>query len=203
MMRALSSIKKIIARKIIETAEELQDRSANAPIDPELGRAQICKLIGADAVGVELGVAAGYFSDTLLRYSPLVRLYSIDAWSDHHDSDEYLRCVRRLRKHGRRSVVLRMLFDEALHLFADESLDFIYIDGYAHTGQEGGQILQAWWPKLRKGGLFSGHDYDERWPATVEAVDRFVEARGASLSVLDGVDSLEGSERYTSWYLIK
>ena len=65
-------------------------------------------------VGIELGVAAGYFSDALLRCSRLKRLFSIDAWADHHDSEEYLLAVRRLAKHGNRSVVLRMFFNDAI-----------------------------------------------------------------------------------------
>jgi hypothetical protein len=34
-----------------------------------------------------------------------------------------------------------MSFDDALDIFDDEFFDFIYIDGFAHTGEEGGNQL--------------------------------------------------------------
>jgi len=42
--------------------------------------------------------------------------------------------------------------------FDDESLDYIYIDAdhsYSHALQD----YRKWWPKLKPGGFFAGHDY--------------------------------------------
>ena len=47
---------------------------------------------------------------------------------------------------------------QAVDLFQNESLDFIYIDA-RHDYKAVWDDLEAWFPKLRKGGLFSGHDY--------------------------------------------
>jgi hypothetical protein len=46
-------------------------------------------------------------------------------------------------------VLLRMSFDEAAELFDDEFFDFIYFDGYAHTGEEGGKTFSDWYQKLK------------------------------------------------------
>ena len=79
----------------------------------------------------------------------------------------------------------------------DKEYDFIYIDGYAHTGQEEGDTLEGWWPKLKQGGIFAGHDYDiKRWPLTVAAVDSF------STSV-DKKINLTQENQDKSWYIIK
>ena len=98
--------------------------------------------------GVELGVAKGAFSELILRTPRVQRLWGIDRWTDHHDSSEYVEASQRLAKVGHgRSLLLRLTFEEALPHFIDEALDFVYIDGYAHTGQEGGKTIEQWWRK--------------------------------------------------------
>jgi len=203
MKNVIARIKRDAVNRVIRWSEQKQDRIINCPIDATLGRVQLSRMVPEDAIGAELGVASGYFSDALLKNAPFKRLYSIDAWADHHDDDEYLRCVRRLRKHGNRSVVMRMFFKEALQHFPDKTFDFIYIDAYAHTGQQDGQILRDWWPKLRPGGLFSGHDYDEAWPRTIECVDDFAGQEGLDISVLPGVPGGSRENEYASWFAFK
>lgn len=144
---------------------------------------------------VELGVARGAFSRMILENGRCTKLWSIDRWSDHHDITEYFRAVTTLSSVAPHiSSPLRMTFDEALPLFADESLDAIYIDGYANAGQEGGETLENWWPKLKRGGLFSGHDYHAEWPKTIEAVDAFAAKHGFKFSL-----TVE-QEGYPSWF---
>jgi hypothetical protein len=78
----------------------------------------------------------------------------------------------------------------------------IYIDGYAHTGQEGGQTLRDWWPKLAPGGVFAGHDYDlAAYPQTVCAVNDFIlemDRRGIRLH-LQVIDE----KPHPSWWIVK
>ena len=88
-------------------------------------------------VGVGLEVAAGDFSAELLNSGCFQQFYSVDAYANHHDVDEYKAVIGRFRSCGHYSL-LRLRFDEALDLFDDASPDFICIDGYAHTGQDGG-----------------------------------------------------------------
>jgi predicted O-methyltransferase YrrM len=166
-------------------------------------RNELHKIIPPDAIGVEVGVAAGYFSDILLSSSNFKRLYSIDAWADHHDSKEYIQCVSTLAKHGSSSVVMRMFFDDALAHFPDEFFDFVYVDGYAHTGQEDGQLFDDWYPKLKKGGIFSGHDYDnQKYPQTVVAVDRFAATVDKEVIVIPA-SCINVKDMHPGWYFIK
>ena len=74
---------------------------------------------------------------------------------------------------------------------------YIYIDGYAHTGQFGGRTLSDWWPKLKAGGIFAGHDYHPEWPRTVAEVNLFARSRGLPVNVTSC--ALE----YPSWWVMK
>ena len=47
---------------------------------------------------------------------------------------------------------------EAASLYPDEYFDWIYLDA-THTYAEARRDLAAWYPKVRVGGLVSGHDY--------------------------------------------
>lgn len=176
--------------------------------------------------GVELGVAGGTFSSVILQLHPprpnycerpLGRkfselapdelrsmhimqgncLTSIDRWTEpHHDIKQYATALALLSIYGERSRVIRSSFTEALVLFPEGSLDFVYIDGYAHTGQEGGQTLREWWPKLKPGGIFSGHDYSPQFQPTIDAVDAFVREHDLRLN-------LTTEDALPSWWVVK
>jgi hypothetical protein len=168
------------------------------------GRLGLPKLVSPGAIGLELGVASGYYSDVLLSVGHFARLYSIDAWADHHDADEYVKCISLLAKHVNRSVVMRMFFHDALVHFPDGFFDFIYVDAYAHLGQQDGSIFSDWYPKLKVGGVLSGHDYDHAsWPETVAAVDDFSSRIGRQITVIPAVKTQNFYDSYPSWYLIK
>ena len=152
--------------------------------------------------GAELGVAGGSYSVEILAHCPAVTLlWSIDRWSDHHNVLEYFSAAERLSVFGERSRVRRCTFTEAAAMIPDGSLSWCFIDGYAHTGQDGGYTLDEWWPKLRRGGIFAGHDYHPDWPATMQAVDAFV-ARHQGLVLGRTAEYVPGRE-WPSWYLRK
>ena len=145
---------------------------------------------------IELGVAKAAFSRQILEHTEVSRLYSVDRWSDHHNEREFRQARNSLKRFGKRSQVIRATFEDALHCFKDETFDVIYIDGYAHTGQEGGETLRDWWNKLKPGGLFSGHDYHEQWQPTVDAVDQFMADYDHQLYTTE-------TDKYPSWFTIK
>jgi len=152
--------------------------------------------------GAELGVAGGSFSDEILRHCPAVTLlWSIDRWSDHHSVLEYWSAADRLAVHGTRSRVRRCTFTEAAAMIPDGALSWCFIDGYAHTGQEGGQTFEEWWPKLRPGGIFAGHDYHPDWPATQQTVDAFVDRHGLVLGRTQEYARERGE--WPSWWVRK
>lgn len=145
-------------------------------------------------VGVELGVDRGEFSETLNKTYNFKQFFSIDRWSDHHTAQHYFKTLKRLLKYN--VITLRCTFTEALDLFTDNYFDFIYIDGNAKGGQESGQTLYGWYPKLKPGGIFAGHDYHPKWQKTVNAVDSFSCKYNKKIN-------LTTEDEFPSWWFIK
>lgn len=56
-------------------------------------------------------------------------------------------------------------------LYEDESLDFVFIDA-GHSYEDVSLDLKLWYPKVKKGGVFAGHDYPA-WEGVKIAVDEF------------------------------
>lgn len=143
------------------------------------------------SIGVELGVANGGLTKRFLDLAHFSHFYAIDKWDDAgHSIHEYNQVVDRLGGRADLSII-RTEAQSWLASVPDGLLGFIYIDCYAHTGQDNGSILSAAWPKLAEGGLFAGDDYDRRvWKLTFNAVNRFAESVGKCVNVYD--DHLRG-----------
>ena len=166
-------------------------------------RHDLPKLIKHNGIGLELGVASGHYSNAILLNSTLSVLYSVDIWRDHHNQAEYEKCKKLLSIHKGRSKIIRKDFSDALIHFKDSYFDFIYIDGYADGGQQNGKLLYDWYPKLKIGGIFSGHDYCNTFPLTVKAVDDFCSNMEKRPIIIDGDVSDKRQQNYNSWYFIK
>ena len=113
-------------------------------------------LNGYNNIGIELGVATGVYSSMMLQSSRFQMYFGIDEYGDMHDTQEYINTLKLVGFDNPVYKLIRCNFDSALSLFPDSYFDFIYIDGYAHTGEEGGKTLVDWWPKLKQDGIFAG-----------------------------------------------
>jgi len=84
---------------------------------------------------------------------------------------------------------IRMSSIEASKLYEDQSLDFVFIDAnheYEHVMKD----LLHWYPKVKIGEVFGGHDWD--WTGVRRAVEEFFGALNKEIRI----------ER-TSWVIIK
>lgn len=62
----------------------------------------------------------------------------------------------------------RMTSEEAAAKYLGKT-DLVFIDAlhdYEHVKQD----IELWWPKVRVGGLITGHDYQHKFPGTMRAV---------------------------------
>jgi len=162
----------------------------------------ITPLTGKKNVGIELGVAAGSFSHKIVASGKFQKVFGVDTYDDYyHHVEEYRQALRTIGLLENYSL-LRMTFEDARELFSDNTFDFIYVDGFAHTGQEGGKTLTDWWPKLKVGGVMAGDDYHTDWPLVMWAVNELADQLGLELHITDIVDSTSYN-RYPSWYVVK
>ena len=168
---------------------------------------ELCKEGG---IGVELGVWRGVYSDIILRHSKLDLLFSIDSWQPGSWSGPKSQNITRkkLAVHKNRSVLLPMSFSEAARIIADDSLDFIYVDG-EHDYDSINRDIKEWWPKLKLGGLFSGHDYKLIGPdgqdfGVIRAVAEHVAKHNLDVFITGVSGDVKDSDcGYPSWYLWK
>ena len=154
------------------------------------------------AIGVELGVAAGGFSKRMVESGRFAEFFGVDMYADSHDTAQYKTALKAVGLHAPYKL-LRMTFDEALDLFEDESLDFIYVDGYASSGQNGGKTIWDWSSKVRIGGVIAGDDYDPKWPLVKKSVDHFVAETGFDLHVTTVIEPELDYSDFPSWAVIK
>lgn len=157
-------------------------------------------------IAIELGVAEGGFSKEILKKGWFHHLYSIDSWNDPnsiHDYRQYIRAIHNLSPWYRHNTIVRMKFHEALEMFRPQSIDFIYVDGYAHTGEEGGKTMRDWWDKLKPGGIMAGDDYSPEWPLVLRSVHNFVSDYGLDLHIHQHGDTHKEYCKYPSWWVKK
>ena len=124
-------------------------------------------LIG-EGRGVEVGVFKGEFSRLILQ-NWVGTLYMVDVWkplggeyddyANHKNhNDPYKNAIDNTDSFGDRGIMIRTNSKKASEMFEDESLDFVYIDAN-HSYNFVKEDIKIWFPKLRKGGIMSGHDY--------------------------------------------
>lgn len=153
-----------------------------------------------DLVGsvAEIGCARGAFSEGVLNIWKGKRYFMVDPWERQSKDvyrertidvnyDEYWNCVQGLAQRDARVKLIRKLSTEGSEEVADGSLDWVFIDAN-HAYGPVLEDMDHWFPKLKSGGVFSGHDYgnDTNWPHWCEvkpAVDRWMREHGMDFEV--------------------
>ena len=169
----------------------------------KINRYQIVSLLkGNDNIGVELGVAEGEYSLAIMKSKKFIKFYGIDSYADfQHNDSEYLKTKKKLSIFNN-YLLIRNTFENSLNMFENNSLDFIYIDGFAHTGNNGGKTLFQWVDKLKIGGICAGDDYHDDWPLVKKTVQYFTKELNIKLNVTNSSADGKYSE-YPSWFFIK
>lgn len=166
-------------------------------------------------IGCEIGVRLGNYSKFLLENTNLEILYSIDPWSPkyleygHAEGDGGESITRKiLEKFNERSLIVKEPSFEAVKKFGNNFFDFIYIDA-AHDYKSVKDDINLFYPKLKVGGIMSGHDYLE-YPdyGVVGAVDEFIKEYNLKLFITGITDkgfSVENGEeaQSPSWITYK
>ena len=120
---------------------------------------EFCREMGYK-VGLEIGVWEGTYTEKFCKEG--IKMYGIDPWTARGNQSQKMqddRCQRAmdlLSKHN--CEILRLKSAYAENKFADNSLDFVYIDGNHKFGYVYRDIVE-WSKKVRSGGMVAGHDY--------------------------------------------
>ena len=164
-----------------------------------MDRPSLRLLIGREnLVGAEIGVYKGRNALEILSYLDIKRLYLIDNWSRKYGMGKE-NCKIHLADWLEKIVFLHGR-SEKMAKEINEKLDFVYVDG-GHTYEQVRMDLIEYWPKIKKGGLICGHDYQGGKPRGVnQAVDEFF-TKQRKLEVQSGF--CEISKRHKAWWVWK
>lgn len=155
-----------------------------------------------ELIGAEIGVWQGKTSCRLLAARAKLKLIMVDPWiapkkdssyyksgddnarksKEQHNKD-YRTTMKKIAFARNRAQVFKMTSQKAAELVKDNSLDFVFVDGdHSYEGVKLDCIL--WMPKIRKGGIICGHDYNhERLPGVSKAVNELFNPKEIKLDV--------------------
>lgn len=165
--------------------------SVNRTRDPGKHRESLVELIresGAREI-VEVGVYKCVTSMAVLMNCDVDRYYMVDPWCNYWDSgageadrgspkdidwEVLYEAALEVGNRFAAAEVLRLPSVSAAMTYIPGELDLVFIDG-DHSYEGVKADIEAWLPKVRRGGILAGHDYYTRWPGVVRAVDEAFE----------------------------
>jgi SAM-dependent methyltransferase len=142
-------------------------------------------------VGVWKGRSASFMAVEINNSKKHIKFDCIDTWEGSVEHQEYDIIVNKklydlfLEKiEPVKDIInpIKMSSLDAVNLYEDKSLDFVFIDA-SHEYEDVKKDILAWLPKVKVGGILAGHDYSQMWDGVVKAVDEIF-----------GTDNLEISE---------
>ena len=122
-------------------------------------------------VGAEIGVNTGVTTEHWLQNLKIQKLYAVDPWLPYDGSSagtthpteqmaegHYRETLQRIAPFKNKVVILKMTSEEAAKQVQDDELDWVFIDAN-HAYEFCLPDMRLWWPKVKPGGIFAGHDY--------------------------------------------
>jgi len=179
----------------MNTLEYIKDKFKldlkHSPVEiPNFGRDNMAELFAelGFKMGAEIGVCDGAYSEILCKANPNAHIYGVDPFVPYKEYRDYVnrktidtyhqKAIDRLKQYPNYKLIEKFSM-EALFDFADNSLDFVYIDAnhdFVHVAED----LTYWYKKVKPGGIISGHDYYRHKGPTLihvyEAVNGFTQA---------------------------
>jgi cephalosporin hydroxylase len=144
-------------------------------------------------VGTWYGRSAAYMAVEIVNSNKNIKFDCVDTWIGSDEEahkkeidvinntlyDSFLKNIEPVKDYIN---PIRMDSIKASFLYPDNSLDFVFIDA-SHDYENVKKDLEAWYPKVKSGGIFAGHDYVDVWKGVIQAVDEFLEKKKYSLNI--------------------
>lgn len=169
-----------------------QDHTSIKGLIPYISR------LGENVVGIEVGTCRGESSYLVLESCKNVKtLNCIDPWLAYEDwagsldqetMDKFESITRKnLEQFGDRANIIKDTAENVKDQFKDESVDFIFVDG-DHSFEGAYNDIKNYYSKVRKGGIFSGHDYNLN--TVREAVEKFREENKVRIPIQKTINNV-------------
>jgi hypothetical protein len=173
------------------TIEELGDKWPYEWVSTK-GLAPYVRRLGDNITGIEIGTCRAESTAFLLNGCPNIKkLYTIDPYKAYQDwvgeinqnvVNKFMMVAQEnLKQFGDRVIMMREDSVRAAAGFKDEGFDFIFVDG-DHSYEATLADCEAYYPKLKKGGLFCGHDYSSL-DSVKQAVNDFRNKEGITTPI--------------------
>jgi hypothetical protein len=144
-------------------------------------------------VGSWLGKSSAFMAVEIANSNKNIEFYCVDTWkgSEEHAENQliikdelYNSFLKNIEQVKDFITPIRTSSREASQNFENESLDFIFIDA-GHSYEDVYEDLRCWFPKLKNGGFFAGHDYSPAWPGVVKAVQEWALENKFTISLVE------------------
>jgi len=127
-------------------------------------------------VGVWQGKSAVYMAVEIINSGKKIKFDCVDSWEfEDIPWDDYgnIWTIFQNNIEPVKNIInpIKSISWEGSKYYDDESLDFVFIDA-SHDYESVKKDLHSWYPKIKKGGIISGHDYDS--PTVSQAVNEYL-----------------------------
>lgn len=160
------------------------------------------KIVGTELIkGIEVGVMQGANAMELYKNFRFARLYLVDGWQKRY-TDNYIDNLSKTAAlfdgYIKNVIIIKALSPNISDLFVDNTLNYIYLDGN-HSPDHVYEEMVAFMPKLKKGGMLAGHDWNDAAPERVKkGVIRYCGEFGYRYS-----HAMNENEKVGDWWVIK
>ena len=159
-------------------------------------------------VGSFLGQSSAVMGLMIDKVNKDIKFHCVDLFKTSESSDNphfqhvkgdfYQTFLDNMKKANIKNITSHQMSSiEASSLFPDNSLKFVFLDG-SHTYDDVCADIEAWWPKVKQGGILGGDDYD--WQDVAEAVDKTLLL---SLKTMNLYTPAYENHTISTWYVIK
>ena len=131
-----------------------------------------------NSIIVEIGSLHGKSSVQLARSSPTSTVYCFDFWNGHHikltpdgpfKRQNTIKNFKFFTQNYPNIKPKQITVSPHGAEWGDQLVDMVFIDA-EHINPSDWDIIEYWLPKIKKGGILSGHDYHVEFPDVIENV---------------------------------
>lgn len=163
--------------------------------------------------GIEVGVCDGRYSEILMQTIPGLEMLGVDPYVPYYRYNDYRKATTldsklieaRNKLDGYKNYTLALGWSvEVAKWIQNESVDFVFIDAN-HKYEFVKEDIKTWYPKVRKGGILSGHDYYEFKSGrggVIPAVNEFVAEHGLELQTTEWDMEAHQDDRQPDWFFV-